>query len=77
MSVARIIENLKKYVDDEIKMYNTYGKSHGASVEKMVDRCYGAVMYSSYLLSSNDDSEIADWWDNEMLPLLRKMEFGA
>lgn len=77
MSSKRIIENLKKYVESEINMYNTRGKTHGANIEKMVDRCYGAVMYSSYLLSSESYEVVGKWWDDEMLPLLRKMEFGA
>jgi hypothetical protein len=73
MSVKRIIENLKKYIEGEVKMYNTFGKTHGAKVNQMIDRCYGAVMYSSYLLSSEDCEKVGKWWDDEMLPVLREL----
>ena len=73
MSAKRIIENLKKYVEGEAKMFLNFGKTHGAKLDKLIDRCYGAVMYSSYLLSSDDCEVVCEWWDNEMLPKLRKL----
>lgn len=75
MSTKRIIENLKKYVEGEVKMYKSWGKPHGANLDKMIDRCYGAVMYSTYLLSSEESKKVGEWWDNEALPDLRALYY--
>lgn len=69
MSKERIIENLKKYVENEMSFYKSFGRTHGANLEKLIDRCYGALMYSTYLLSSNEFHEISTWWEETLTEL--------
>lgn len=70
MTAEKIIETLKGYCNDELRWYNSFGKTHGASIRQMTDRCYGAVMYASCILNPESADEIGKWWDDEMRPKL-------
>ena len=76
MSMNETFENLKRYIEHEIRAYETFGKDNNASLASLRDRCYGAMMFSSYLVSSDKkdlywwDENVGNWWDNEMRPRL-------
>ena len=64
MTSEKIMENLKKYIENEIKFYDSRDKIYGVTTENLLNKCYGAVKFSTYLLSSKDCESICDWWDN-------------
>ena len=66
-------EKLKAYCEKEYEQC----LQRNSDVEKAIDRCYGAVMFCINNCFPSFNKELGNWWDNEMLPLLRKMEFGA
>lgn len=61
---------LKSYCMNEY--YNLY--HHGGSVEKAIDRCYGAVMFAINNCFDDFNDDLGRWWDNEMLPRFRELE---
>ena len=46
MSMNETFENLKRYIEHEIRAYETFGKDNNASLASLRDRCYGAMMFS-------------------------------
>lgn len=76
MSLNETFENLKRYIEGEIRAYESYGKANHVPVSSLRDRCYGAMIFSSYLISSNKedrrwwDETVGKWWDEEMRPHL-------
>ena len=65
-----MLERAKNYCEYEYRVYRDHGKMHGASYEKMLDRCYGAVMCCCWGLPETEENEIGKWWDDEMRPKL-------
>ena len=80
MDRNEVFENLKRYIEQEIRSYESYSKQSCAPLAlamiSMRDRCYGAMMFSSYLISSSKedrrwwDETVGKWWDEEMRPHL-------
>ena len=62
-------EEIKQYCEEE---YNSCIRYH-SSIEKAIDRCYGAVMFVINY-TERYDNLVAEWWDNEMLPKFRELE---
>lgn len=61
---------LKRYCMTEY--YTIY--YHGGSIEKAIDRCYGAVMFCINNCFDDYNEELGKWWDDEMLPKFRELE---
>ena len=59
-------ENLKEYCEREYTWL-----SRGGSLEKCIDRCYGAVMFFTSFCTNKEEQEVVTWWDDTMLPKLR------
>ena len=76
MDRNEVFENLKRYIEQEIRSYEFYGKANNVPISSLRDRCYGAMMFSSYLISSSKedrhwwDETVGKWWDEEMRPHL-------
>ena len=76
MNQNEMFENLKTYIENEIRVYESYGKKNNAPISSLRDRCYGAMMFSSYLVSSDKenlywwDDNVGKWWDDEIRPRL-------
>ncbi len=58
-------QKLKDFCEHELMIYHRFGGDKKA----MIDRCYGAMMFC---INDSYDSDIANWWDDEMLPKLNK-----
>ena len=61
-------KGLKRFCESKIE----FATKHGGDIEKAIDRCYGAVMFFINYCTDEWDEEIAKWWDEEMLPKMRK-----
>lgn len=68
MTKEEITNKLKEYCNYELKCVEKYGTNANAAVT----RCYGAVMFTINM--GDFDEELGRWWDDEMLPLFRKIE---
>lgn len=67
-----MMENkVKSYIEKEYE----YTKKHGdnLSARHAIDRCYGIIMFALNELLDNYDYDLANWWDDEMLPKFRKL----
>jgi hypothetical protein len=83
MSLNETFENLKRYIEHEIRAYESYSarlnEPSGLALISLRDRCYGAMIFTSYLASSSKedqhwwDENVGKWWDNEMRPHLYKL----
>ena len=47
---------------------------HGGSIEKAIDRCYGAMMFCINNCFDDYNENLAKWWDDEMLPKFRELK---
>lgn len=72
MTSEKIFEKLRTYIEYEMRVYKDFGKAHGASPKQMLDRCYGAVMYSATLIPEIEE-EVGKWWDDEARPALYEL----
>lgn len=63
-------EKLKAFCEME---YNEVAK-WGGSVEKAIDRCYGATMFCTNNCFPSHNYDLGNWWDTEMLPKFRKLQ---
>ncbi len=65
-------------MENKIKNFceNAYNDcvKYDASVNAAIDRCYGAVMFCINNCFDDYNNEIANWWDNEMLPKFRELK---
>lgn len=49
-------------------------KNHGGSVEKAIDRCYGAMMFCINNCFPDYNDNLGKWWDDTMLPKFRELQ---
>lgn len=47
---------------------------HGGNIEKAIDRCFGALMFLNNCFEGYD-ATLNKWWDDEMLPKFRTLNF--
>lgn len=59
------------YCYDEYHNYLLYG----GNLEKVIDRCYGAVMFAINNCFDNYNETVAKWWEDEMLPKFKALNF--
>ena len=43
MSMNETFENLKRYIEHEIRAYETFGKDNNASLASLRDRCFQVI----------------------------------
>lgn len=69
-----MIEKLKAYCERELHWYSTTTANIIFDPHDLTTRCYGALMFVLSELDVYDTKELGLWWDDEMLPKLRKFE---
>ena len=68
MNKEEIKARLMAWIEKE---YEGYGKNW-YDANASITRCYGAMMFVLNDLLPEYDKELADWWDDVMLPKFRE-----
>ena len=63
-------DKVKKYCEWE---YMNASK-RGYNPHEATTRCHGALMFVLNFTENTYDKDLADWWDDEMLPRFRELE---
>lgn len=66
------ISKLYHFCEQELYFFRSCGKTYGADGQKMIDRCYGAVKFFLSCCTSEQYKEVAEWWEDIMLPRLNQ-----
>ena len=66
---------------DEIKKFCEYeyvnASKRGFNPHEATTRCYGAIMFVLNFVGDTYDKDLANWWDDKMLPKFRELESGG
>lgn len=64
-------------MEEKIKAYCEWEYENclwrGYSVEKAIDRCFGAVTFCINFCFPTYNKKLADWWSDEMLPQFKNI----
>ena len=63
--------NVVRTVNSDSLLAKKYGKD---IVKTSIHRCYGVIMFAINDLFEDYNKELAEWWDDEMLPRFRELE---
>lgn len=64
-------KNVARLINSNSPLAVKYGKD---TVRISIHRCYGVIMFAINNLFEDYNKELAEWWDDEMLPKFRELE---
>lgn len=68
-------------MEDKVKKYCEWeymnALKRGHDPHEATTRCYGALMFVLNFSEDTYDEDLANWWDDEMLPKFRELESGG
>ena len=65
-------EKIKNWIEREYRDV----RFHGGNVSMAIDRCYGILMFAINELFEDYNEELGRWWDREMLPKFRAIDYS-